>query len=450
MSVATDPALAERLTRLARTMAPYEPAMLKALCALCRIPSVKGPASDDAPFGPETARALACFLEQARELGFAGVNLGNQAGYAEWGQGSPLVGVLCHLDVVPPGDSWPGDPFDPQVTADRVISRGTVDDKGPAIAVLFAMKSLLDEGFAPRGRIRLIVGLDEESGSSCMEHYAQVAERPVCGFTPDADFPVIYAEKGNLWLTVDFPGGQAASDALRLTAAQAGKVPNMVPGRCDLTFAAASGTRETAVIGQSAHASLPWHGENAISLAMVSAAEALRAAGCRHPFVDFYLETIGSSWRGEGFGIAAADESGPLTLNAGMLDLSDERARLTLDIRYPVSLDSASILSAIKRRIEPHGAVLSVLRGSPPLCEPKSSPLVQTLLDVYNSLTGSDASPLAIGGGTYARSMSGILAYGPNFPGETEMAHQAGEYISRTSFLAMAAIYREALRRLAG
>jgi succinyl-diaminopimelate desuccinylase len=440
--------LEKQLALLAQSMSFYEPGMLRALDGLCRIPSVKGPATATAPLGAETARALDFFLAAGKELGFSAVNLDNKAGYVEFGSGDPLIAILGHLDVVPAGENWTTPPFEPVIESDRIIGRGTTDDKGPVVAALFSMKSLADSGYRPRGRIRLIAGLDEESGCVSMDHYLQVAEQPAFGFTPDADFPVIYAEKGNAWFEINFPGSQQPGDPLRLIAAKAGSVPNMVPGSCSLVFCSKSGRQELTVTGTSAHGSLPWQGRNAISMAMLEAQGQLRAAGCRHPFVDFYLDAIGSSWRGEDFAINGEDESGPLTLNAGMLTIGGESSRLTLDIRYPVTWNDAWLVDKIKDKLAPYGASLTLLRFSPPLYVPKDSDLVKTLLSVYSDLTGMEASPIAIGGGTYARAMPGIVAFGPSFPGESDTAHQAGEQIGRTSFLAMAAIYREALRRL--
>lgn len=440
----------ERRRLLADRMVRWQPDMIRDLGSLCAIPSVRGLMTPAAPYGEETRRVLACFLDLGQRLGFRAVNLDNRAGYVEFGSGQRLIAALCHLDVVPAGEGWQTDPFQLIMDGDHLIARGTSDDKGPAIAVLYAMKDLMDSGFRPDGRIRLIVGLDEENGSSCMAHYVKAAELPDAGFTPDASFPVIYAEKGICQLTFTLEGQQPESDALRLTGASGGNAPNMIPGRCLLEYARKTGEKETCIInGAAGHASMPESGDNAISKAMLAAAERLDAAGSAHPFVTFYRKAIGRSWRGEGLGIASSDESGPLTFNAGQLVLDTKKAVLTVDIRYPVTVSFDSLLETLETKARALGAQTAVQRQIPPLYLPRDSQLVRTLCHVYGELTGADADPVAIGGGTYARTMPNIVAFGGAFPGDPETAHQAGEYLTIDQLLATAAIYRQALQALA-
>ncbi len=440
---------AARIRQLAQAMAHRRADMVSDLVALCAIPSVAADPLPGAPYGRETARALDWFLKRAGALGFRTVNLDNRAGTVEFGSGDPLIAALCHLDVVPAGDGWTSDPFQPQVTADRIIGRGTADDKGPAVAVLYAMKELMDSGFKPKGRIRLIVGLDEERGSSCMAHYVQVAEVPQAGFTPDASFPVVYAEKGLCWLELVYTGGQAATDPLRLVGAQGGSSANMIPGSCTLTFARPGQSDLTVThTGAIGHASTPWAGQNAISLAMQAAFERLSAAGLDHPFVSFYQQAIGTSWRGEGLGLISEDETGPLTLNAGKLLLDPNGARLTLDIRYPVTRSFDWLWAALAKAADRWGLALKALDHLPPLHVPRDSFLVQTLMDVYTQATGHVTQPLAMGGGTYARSMPNLVAFGSSFPGEPDTFHQAGESISIDHWLASSVIYHRALMAL--
>ncbi|MFA7220778.1 MAG: M20/M25/M40 family metallo-hydrolase, partial [Synergistaceae bacterium] len=118
------------------------------------------------PFGPEISEALEGFLKCAEKLGFMTANISNYAGYAEMGSGEKLVGILAHLDVVPEGETaaWSVPPYSGKVVEGRLYGRGSLDDKGPAFSVLYAMKALRDSGFKLECRIRLIVGLDEESG----------------------------------------------------------------------------------------------------------------------------------------------------------------------------------------------------------------------------------------------------------------------------------------------
>ena len=435
-----------RLDALAASMRPWQAEIIRALGNLCAIPSLKGEPVADAPFGAETSQALDVFLEIGRNLGFHAVNLDHYAGYVEMGSGDRLIAGLCHLDVVPAGDGWTTDPFHLTLADGKLIGRGVSDDKGPAIAVLFAMRALMDSGYQPIGRIRLIVGLDEESGSACMEHYVNVAELPSAGFTADASFPVIYAEKGMCRVDLIVSSGQNPADALRLTGGSAGTRANVVPGRCNLSFTDSSGRSFTVPVeGKPAHASTPWNGKNAISLAMAEASSRLSAVGCSHPFVDFYNQAIGLAWDGADLNIAGSDESGPLTLNAGILQLEEQSARVTLDIRYPVTWSFDALAARMEQRVAALGGVAVFSKPSLPLYQPKDAPLVTALTAVYEDLTGLDGAPVAIGGGTYARSMPNIVAFGPSFPGDEETAHQAGEYVVLDHLLASSAIFREAL-----
>lgn len=442
--------MTHRLDQLAQSMQEYREAMTEALVGLCRIPSVKGQAAEGAPYGEQTARALDYFLELGQSLGFTAVNLDHRAGYIEWGEGDRLIAILCHLDVVPAGDDWKNDPWQPLVLEDRIIARGTSDDKGPAISSLFAIKALADSGYQPSARIRLILGLDEESGMTCMRHYTGVAQLPDAGFTADAGFPVIYAEKGVAWVKLGLSSSQPADAPLRLIAGQAGERPNMVPAFCSLTVqhAGSEDTEKLVFKGISAHAGSPADGKNALAAAMQTIGEQLKAASTHHPFVDFYRTLLADQTDGENLGIRCEDESGPLTVNAGILSLDQQRGEVTLDIRYPVTQDFNQILDKIKQAVEPLGGDVDVLENMKPLHAAKDSSLVQTLSDVYQDLTGSRQEPATMSGGSYARTMPNIVAFGPGLPGDHGSAHQVDETITYRTLLASAAIYKEALRRL--
>ncbi|MGI6298733.1 MAG: Sapep family Mn(2+)-dependent dipeptidase [Saccharofermentanales bacterium] len=463
------------------SMEEYMPAMTEALTELCSIPSVKGEPTAEAPYGAETLRALQAFLALGESLGLKAVNLDGRAGYVEAGSGERLIAALCHLDVVPAGEGWTANPFEPQVLADRVVARGAIDDKGPAVAALYALKALLDEGKELAARVRIIVGLDEENGSTCMEHYVKTSELPTAGFTPDADFPVIYAEKGIAWYrlsasrkadtanedandtyykaandsadqtanqAVDQTANQAA--AVRLVAAKAGNVANMVPDTCTLTLLDAAGQTITEQYhGRSAHGSRPEAGENAIAKAFAALAPRLEATGTGDAFVTAFNKLIAATTDGSLAGLAGQDESGKLTLNAGVLALDETKAELDIDIRYPVTWQLIDVEQRLRDAAAAVGLEVGLIREQAPLYSPRDLPLVRTLMQVYSAITGdTEAQPLAIGGGTYARSMPNIVAFGPGFPAEPDNAHQPDESISLAAFEKAARIYREAFRAL--
>ena len=144
------------------------------LSKIIAIPSVGGLPEEGAPYGVEPRRVLQTFLDEAEEKGFRTGIEGERVGWAEFGEGEDLIGIICHLDVVPVGDGWDSDPFTLTIRTDEtgqeaLYARGIVDDKGPACAAFFAMLELADKDKIPKDyRVRLILGTDEERGCSCI------------------------------------------------------------------------------------------------------------------------------------------------------------------------------------------------------------------------------------------------------------------------------------------
>lgn len=436
-----------RLAAMAAAFDDDREAFLEDLGQLCAIPSVNGPAEDDAPFGIEPKRALDHFLAMGERMGFRVQNVDNVAGYVEMGEGDEMVACVCHLDVVPAGSGWDSDPFLMEIVNDTVIARGVNDDKGPAVAALYAMKALKDDPtFRPKRRIRLIVGTNEELGSRCMTRYRETEEIPVAGFTADAVFPAIYAEKGIVTVTLSLP--RAEDDAI--LEAHAGDAANMVPGLCVVTLK--DGT-ERESHGDIAHGSTPELGHNAISEALDGLFDGEDDADdtdAHDAFVTFYNDVIGWELDGRSLGIAYDDATGATTVNAGILNIDDATASVTLNIRYPVTMEYADLQASLEAHVEPYGVDVDWVSHQPPLHIERNSPLIETLMEVYRDLTETDGEAIATGGGTYARALPNICAFGPAFPEDPDVAHQANEWASIDGLLAGAALYREALRRLAG
>ncbi|MHB1452425.1 MAG: Sapep family Mn(2+)-dependent dipeptidase [Saccharofermentanales bacterium] len=432
--------------------------LLDSLAGIISIPSVKGTPSEGAPFGTATLDALEYMLALGRSMGFTARNLEGYAGYIEFGEGPKEVAALCHLDIVPPGDGWASDPYKLVIEDGKVIGRGVIDDKGPAIACLYAMKNIKDSGYVPKSRIRLILGLDEESGCECMAYYREHEAVPDIGFTPDAKFPVIYAEKGILHVTIDgipvFPKPSVFPVAGLEIAG--GDKANMVPSICrysvhpETAGIAASGDYTGRVAyGRSSHASLPQYGENAISKAMNEINAILGTLEASNPLAEFYAKNIGFDTDGSSLGIACSDsKSGSLTCNAGLLSYDGVSASLTLDIRYPVTADKDGIMNMLAAKASAYGMKIHEDSSMDPLFREPDSSFVTTLLQVYRDETSSDASPIAIGGGTYARRMPNIIAFGPITDPAHDVAHQAGEYFRLDDLALCVRIYERAFRKL--
>ena len=409
--------------------------LLDSLNRLVSIPSVTAVGSGDTPFGPETARALEWALALCRKLGFRTKNCGGMTGWAEIGQGSELVGILVHLDVVPAGEGWDYPPFACTRAEGRLYGRGVSDDKGPAIACIYAMKELLDSGLPLRRRIRIIFGQSEESGEwADMDYYRAHEELPTLGFTPDAEFPALCGEKGIAELRLSFP-----LEGAGLTLLEGGEARNIVPGRCR----AVVNGREAAAQGRSAHGSTPEKGHNAISVLME------RLAGI--PVADFYNALFGFDLHGERLGCALSDaQSGPLTLNVGLVHTTDRAVVFTLDIRYPVTCTLDQVLSPVTAAVAPYGVSVEVGEHMPPIYLDPDGPLISALLSAYQEVTGDlDSRPQVIGGGTYAKAMDHIAAFGPVLPGREGSEHMANEHMEEEDFFLLCRIYRTALERLA-
>ena len=432
-------------------MKKYVDQMQNTLLSLLAVNSVQGEPAEGAPFGAGTREALDKFLAVASSFGMKTKVVDGMVGWAEVGEGE-LLGIPFHLDTVPFGEDWSHSPLG-EVADGVIYGRGAEDDKGPAVAVLYALKSLLDEGLLPKRRIRLIAGLNEESGWKCIERYLQTEEVPALSFSPDADFPVIFSEKGVLHACVSI---NKPDDILSFTG---GERVNMVADRAELEVKTlsdaafskclkggikvkfiADGFRLSAE-GVSAHGSTPEKGENAIVkilYAVKSTSEFLA------DLYDYFHLTDGS-----GLSIELKDEvSGDLTLNLGKVATEGDRLLFSLDIRYPAATNEQALLEKLQA-VFGEDAVVTVEGRHLPLYVSPASELVTALLAAYNEVTGENASPIAIGGATYARAFPNAVAFGPVFPGEESRIHQKDECISVAGLTKCAEIYRAALKKLA-
>lgn len=423
------------------------------------------------PFGPKMTEALEDFLERGSKLGFRSKNLENFAGYLEMGEGKELLGVLCHLDVMPAGERalWDCDPFTGQLRDEKLYGRGTIDDKGPAMASLYAMKAVRDAGIPIRKRVRLIVGLDEESGSRCIQWYLKSEEIPSSSFSPDAAFPVVNAEKGILRVRMDreFPESQGETRLIQIVAGERlNAVPDLaLAAFCRITEKQLSldiGVREGVQVesdgsmvvlrclGKGAHAMEPWKGRNAL-LDLLEVLRGISYGPARvKETMDQLAALLGKEHDGRSLGIAASDEvSGALSCNPAYLRFEENSLSLRFDIRYPVKAESERLIGQLNNVAESLGCRFSVITHKLPLFVEKESELVSSLLKAYEKVTGEKGEVLGFGGGTYCRYFPNSVSFGPVFPGEEETAHRANEYVTLESLRKMTHIFASAIVLLA-
>ena len=436
--------------------------MLENLGKLVAIDSKRDNPKEGMPFGEGPARALAEGLKIAQELGFETVNLDNYCGYAQMGEGEEIVGIAGHLDIVPVGGDWTYDPFKLTRVGDHVYGRGTTDDKGPVIEALYAMKLLKDSGGKLNKRVRLIMGCNEETGSKCMEHYNEVEEELSCGFTPDANFPCIHGEKGHMSM-------MAYSKNTKILSMEGGFVSNAVCDTCTTVIPAENGLKEKleAVLAETklqsykvteekgnitifakgipAHASTPSLGINAAGVTC----ECLEKAGFEDDFVKFYNSHLGTACDGSGVGLKFADEYGDLTFCNGIVKTTDGVISCTIDIRVPVTLKKEEILKMCEGKLEDENGKIEIGEIGEPLFFPRESPLVNALYKAYVDVTGDTKNePMVIGGGTYAKSLKNIIAFGPEKLGMDYHIHGADEFILVSEMEEAVLVYMEAIKNL--
>ena len=438
------------------------------------IPSVQAAPVDGKPFGENVAKALDLALETGRKYGFETRNIDYYAGDISMGEGEQTMGMLAHLDIVPVGEGWTHDPFAGEIEDGKLFGRGAIDDKGPALCALYAMRAVRDCGIPLKDGVRLILGCDEETGMSDMRYYASKIKMPDYGFSPDAGFPVINIEKGGVNAQIVWEGnGEADIPVLEL---YAGVRPNVVPAYAKAVvgsekvsfeeiaakisaYAEKSGRKLTArdlggkveieAEGVLSHAAWPEAGVNAAGVLLIALKETGMGANIQ-PAIDMASACIGMEYDGKSLAIKCDDElSHELTCNLGILRYDGEKFSATLDIRYPLCTDEEKIMAGISASVAPFGCSAIRNGGHTPLHVPQEHKIVRGLMQVYNELTGSDLKPVAIGGGTYSRMMPNTVAFGIVFPDQEDCCHIADEHIEIDRMMDAVRIYAHAIADLA-
>jgi succinyl-diaminopimelate desuccinylase len=418
--------------------------MIDFLTELVAVPSVQGEAEEGAPFGKEPARVLDIMLKKCEEFGFSVENTDNYAGSADINELAPELAVLTHLDVVPVGTGWTTDPFVLRYESetDKLVGRGTIDDKGPAVAALFAARAVKELGLPLKKGIRLIFGTNEENGSADLAYYRKKHKLPKMVFTPDGEYPLINAEKGmlRLYFSADVPENVSI---------EAGTVINAVPASCKFQFVRAEKNGPTAFFGKidgtSAHASTPEKGENAIT-------KFLSDYGNEMPLLNALAELFPhGEFNGKSCGLGFRDDiSGDMTCVLSLLNTENGRIKGGIDIRFPLERKKAEISDIICGKLRSAGFEVDSCEGVEPHCTDENSEFVQTLLRVYERVTGDKGRCIAIGGGTYVHEIEGGVAFGAEFPNTNCNMHCPDEFITVNDLLKNAEIMAEAMAELCG
>lgn len=404
--------------------------MTEDLKRLVRIPSVSDENSSVAPFGQPCRDVLEEYLAIAREKGFAGENHEYYCASAwlpeQQGKTEDAIGVWSHLDVVPAGSNWTGEPFVPVEREGYLVARGVDDNKAAAVGAMYAALCLRALGVKLSHPLRLFGGTNEERGMADLEYYTKHYPCPKLSIVPDSGYPVCYGEKGSMTveLVSGFPANEAVLDF------SGGVASNMVPdsaqanlkataapaesgGVTDVTVEQSGGICTLRATGISKHIAFPDGARSAIA-GLAGYMTGLEQLGERDRAAMAYLHAVGADFTGEVLGIAQADElSGPLTCVGALASLDGERRyRLQLGIRYPITVDSAAIAVKLRESAAKNGFEVDIRKDSKPNLYPKGSPIVVELTKLWQEITGQDRDAFTMGGGTYARKLPNAFGYG--------------------------------------
>jgi len=426
---------------------------------LLRIPSVLTEFNPESefPFGVEINNSLHYMLNLAQSDGFVTKNVKNYAAHIEFGKGKDIVGVLCHLDVVPEGDNWTNPPFSPIIKDDKLYARGSGDDKGPTMAAYFALRFLKELGIEPNKRIRIILGTDEETAWRGIEEYFKTEEMPSVGFAPDASFPLIYAEKGIY--TFDLNGTVDDDDLLTF---KAGDRYNVVPDYAECTLSIDLKEEFTKYLsfngfhgevkddkyiihGKRSHAMQPNLGVNA---AFILAGFLNEHIG--NDFTKFISSYLSFDHLGEKLKVEHNDpEMKDFTINPAIFEYANKEFKIGINCRYPKGWDKEESVIKIEATAKKYKFKFTEISDNPVHYVDREDPLVKTLHAAYIKHTGDTESPLmTIGGGTYSRALDKAVAFGASMPQRKDVAHQVDEHMYVEDILKATAIYMEALFEL--
>lgn len=444
--------------RIMKEIDRLQDAYLSSLKQLIRIPSIFKEDASMYPFGNEINRALECIIEICEEIGFRTyLDPEHYYGYAEIGAGEEMIGILGHVDVVPPGDlnHWHSDPFQPTIRDGKLYGRGAIDDKGPILASVFAVKALMNIGVTFKKRVRFIFGTDEETLWRCMDKYKEKEEMPAMGFTPDSSFPLTYAEKGLLQLhlkglndtDVSIKGGDAFNAVPGSILYEGEQQEAVIEKLEELNFDFEQTNNGVLVNGKPAHAQVPEQGINPICRLAI----ALYEMDMHSKTIDFIYHFIKEDpFATAIFGNVQDEASGKLKFNIGKIDINHEEECLAIDIRIPVTVKKEQIVLQLKEAATKFHLNYDEFDYLASSYVPKDDPFIQTLMSIYQEVTGDDVSePISSGGATYARAMNHAVAYGAVFPGQENVEHQPNEYVVLENMKKAMKIYAKAIVALA-
>ncbi len=443
-------------------LAEHKDEILNAILDLAKYPSIMEKAADGAPFGKPCRRCLDAAVELMNRHGFcAKVSSGGSYGLAQFGNGNKTIGIFTHTDVVPvsPEDWIYTKPFEPKRMGDVLIGRGVEDNKSGVVIAIYAVKLLCEVGLAPKNKISVFLGSNEECGMADIEQYAKENKIPDVSLVPDADFPVSFGEKGICRAHIipdgkfiditDFSGGTAYNimlDKLNIKIRYSDTLYNEISEITkDNKYLTVSRDATSVIVnaaGIPKHAATPEGGINAAQVASKALCEC--SALCENDRkILREIESITGDFYGERLGIACCDDCfGRLTSVNGICTLEDGVPNIALDIRYGTGISAKELENRIiakypKSYIHENKAGFAI---------PRDNKIAKSLEKVYTELSGDkDAKGFYMGGGTYARHLTNAFSVGtqagyikndiPELPAGHGGAHQSDEILRINQYI---------------
>lgn len=403
---------------------------------ICKIPSVAVITEDkQPPFGDECLSVLDEMLALGREHGFDTKNFDSCVGRIRYGNCEKSIGIWSHLDVVPAGDGWEHEPFEPIVENGYMIARGCQDNKSSAIIALYLLIYMKEHGIKPAYNLDAYMGTCEEQGMFDLDYYVEHFSCPELSLVPDSGFPVCLGERGSFngeliseqkissriksfdcdcgLYTVPDLAQAVVEDCVGIENLRQAKEPDVMVESCD-----ADGVSGWRVIcsGVSSHAAAPAKGKNALT--------ALCDIICKYELADEddcallgYVSKINRDMNARPLNVFSEDEhSGPIILTVTQGSIREGKLVFGFISKYPVTSGSMDMRGLAEDAARENGFLLNVTRDAKPTLFDPSHPAVSIMTDTYNEVTGNNAKPFVMSGGTYARKLPRAFACGTGMP----------------------------------
>ncbi|KPU45358.1 putative dipeptidase [Oxobacter pfennigii] len=454
-----------------------KPDIVKSVQDMVRIRSVKDEPKDDAPFGEGINRALMYALDIAASMGFKTKNLNGYIGYAEYGQGEETVGIIGHLDVVHEGSGWTYPPFTGEIHADRIYGRGAIDDKGPIIAALYALKAIKDSAVSLSKKIRIIFGTDEENGWEDIKKYLEQEKAPDIGFVPDGFFPAVNSEIGSIDIEFSKEIARKSKGMIEIKSIKCDDNVNTIPNECTCELKLKGmakymlkdilelydETKKTNMIineivdmytiiskSNASNNKDVSMSKNAIGQLIEFLAQFSLGQNDVSDFIKYISKFSTSENSGKKVHIEYADSHNlNYTVYLTGLYIDEDTAKAVINIRYPIESSYDKLMEFITNDAASKKVNMDILRHRAPLYIPEDSILISTLLNTYNSVVGEEGSVVSVNGQTYAKAFNNMAAFGPLFPGEIKTSHKPDESMDIDNLIKCTEIYSQAIYQLA-